>query len=146
MMRKGLVALALLLSATATADAGNLKYKAKVTAYTAEGEAVDEQVIECPNINSDLVKTCQFRFEIPYEDEPWGISVRINEPWPGILNAKALGQARPKNSWTQPVGRDELTKESGSTVEFEAQWRDKRIQGTRAEQYVTVARFKVEVL
>ena len=143
-MRKVLVAFALLLSGAVAADASSLDYKARMTAYTIDGEKAGEVVTDCPNVKG--LGLCQTSFEVTFEGEPWGLGIHLSELTPGVLTVKVVGDARPADSWNWPSGKETVDKKPGATVEIEARWTDSRISGDSEKQRVPVARFKIEIL
>lgn len=143
-MRKVLVAFALLLSGAVAADASSLDCKARVTAYTIDGEKAGEVVTDCPNVKG--LGLCQIPFDVSFDGEPWKFAIHLNEKIAGVVTVKVVGAARPADSWNRPSGKETVDKKTGATVEIEARWTDSRISGDSEKQLVPVARFKIEIL
>lgn len=122
-------------------QSGDLQFRARVSAYTADGLYVGEQVLTCPGRPA-----CSFRVEIPFRNEIWSMSVRIKQAWPGMLNAWIVGSPSPLDSWGRPSGFRESSLDTDSTVELEARWIDHRITGSPIDNSILVARFEIEVL
>jgi hypothetical protein len=122
-------------------QAGDLEFRARVSACTADGRYVGEQVLTCPGSPA-----CSFHIEMPFRDELWSMSVRIKQVWPGTFNAWIVGSPSPLGSWGRPSGFREFSLNTDSTVELEARWIDHRIKGSPIDSSILVARFEIEVL
>ncbi len=107
-MRKILTGLALLALTPATADALMPNFKAKVTAYTADGDLIEEQTLACPTRDS----ICEFVFNVPFDGEFGTAVLKIKEPWPGYLSAYMGARGL--------SGKVDFERKSGENVELEA--------------------------
>ncbi len=84
-MRKVFAAPALLALIPSPAEA-MMNFKAKVTAYTADGDLIEEQTLDCPN----QAVFCQFVFEVPFDGKVGTAALTTSEPWPNELSASML--------------------------------------------------------